>query len=358
MGSCCSKSGNSPERELYTLDTFDTRIGQSKTFRSIVSNYEQKIKEFEIFSTKKKYNELNPDLKNLLIKKFALIDKNIKFEEISLTDFENILNQNLYYKRIINNLSEDLDKIFNDEVNIVYEDIVPIKIYLEPKGKPQYFQGNYNSEGKAVGQGIWVKNNDIYYGNFSKDKFNGKGIFINSKGNYYFGDWKNNKIEGKGQLILDGIEAYKGDFKKNKKDGNGIENYKNYDVYCGEFKNNKKIGIGKYIYSNGDIYEGEFNNTIIEGKGIIKFKDGKTYEGDFKKGKLDGKGQLNYDNGIIFRGEFIQNKKEGKGEYIWPDGKTFQGNWKNDIPDGKGIFEDIDNEIFEEIIYENGNLKE
>ena len=290
MGGLCCKLDNNPERELYTLETFETDTRQSKTLTSIKK---QKTNEFEIFSTIKKYNELNPDLKNLLTKKFSLIDKNIKFEEISITDFENILNKNPYYKRIINNLSEDLNKIIYDEDNIIYEDTVPIKIYLEPNGKPQYFQGNYNSDGKAFGQGIWIKNNDIYFGNFSKDKFNGKGIFINSKGNYYFGDWKNNKIEGKGQLIIDGIEAYKGDFNKNKKNGTGIENYKNYDVYFGEFKNNKKIGNGKYIYSNGDIYEGEFNNTIIEGKGTLKFKDGKTYEGDFKKGKLDGKGQLN-----------------------------------------------------------------
>ena len=344
MGSECCKIEKNPDREIYTLETLETEIGKSK---SITSNRRQKSKEFEIFSTKKKYNELNIDLKNLLTKKFSLIDKNIKFEEISIEDFENILNKNKHYKRIINNLSEDLDKIFYEEDNIVYEDIVPIKIYLEPNGKPQYFQGNYNIEGKAVGQGILIKNNDIYFGNFSKDKFNGKGIFINSKGNYYFGDWKNNKIEGKGQLIIDGIEAYKGDFKKNKKDGKGIE-----------FKNNKKIGNGKYIFSNGDIYEGEFNNAIIDGKGKIKFKDGKIYEGDFKKGKIEGKGQLNYDNGIIFKGEFIKNKKEGKGEYIWPDGKTFQGNWKDDIPEGNGIFEDLDNELFEEIIYENGIIKE
>ena len=355
MGSDCCKFENKPVRELYTLETLETEIGQSKSY---TSNKKPKTKEFDIFSTKKKYNELSPDLKNLLTKKFSLIDKNIKFEEISITDFENILNKNSYYKRIINNLSEDLDKIIYDEDNIIYNDTVPIKIYLEPNGKPQYFQGNYNSDGKAVGQGIWIKNNDIYFGNFSKDKFNGKGIFINSKGNYYFGDWKNNKIEGKGQLIIDGIEAYKGDLKKNKKNGIGIENYKNYDVYFGEFKNNKKIGKGKYIYSNGDIYEGDFKNAIIEGKGKIKFRDGKIYEGDFKKGKIEGKGQLNYDNGIIFKGEFIQNKKEGKGEYIWPDGKTFQGNWKNDIPEDKGIFEDADNELFEEIVYENGIIKE
>ena len=41
-----------------------------------------------------------------------------------------------------------------------------------------------------------------------------------------------------------------------------------------------------------------------------------------------------------------------------PDGKIFQGYWKNDIPEGKGIFKDLDNEIFEEIIYNNGIIRE
>ena len=161
MGNDCCKIEKNPDREIYTLETLETEIGKSK---SITSNRRLKSKEFDIFSTKKKYNELNIDLKNLLTKKFSLIDKNIKFEEISIEDFENILNKNKHYKRIINNLSEDLDKIFYEEDNIVYEDIVPIKIYLEPNGKPQYFQGNYNIEGKAVGQGILIKNNDIYFG--------------------------------------------------------------------------------------------------------------------------------------------------------------------------------------------------
>ena len=77
MGSDCCKFENKPVRELYTLETLETEIGQSKSY---TSNKKPKTKEFDIFSTKKKYNELNPDLKNLLTKKFSLIDKNIKFE--------------------------------------------------------------------------------------------------------------------------------------------------------------------------------------------------------------------------------------------------------------------------------------
>ena len=57
-------------------------------------------------------------------------------------------------------------------------------------------------------------------------------------------------------------------------------------------------------------------------------------------------------------GEFIKNQKNGNGEYIWPDGKIFKGIWEKDIPMSKGNYEDIENNIFEEIIYKNGKIIE
>ena len=353
MGSECCKFERDYETEIVTLES------DLENSRELASYRKSKTTtEIDFLSTNKQYNILNSDLKKILTNKFQLIDKNIKFEEIKPKKFENILNRNIFCHRIISNLKEDLKNMKYEEDNIAYKDIIPIKIFSYKKGNEQYYQGSFDSEGKAHGKGIWIKNSNIYFGNFSNDKFNGKGLFINTKGNYYFGEWKDNKIEGKGEFIIDSIETYKGNLKENKKNGTGVENYKNYDVYYGEFIDNKRNGKGKYLFSNGDIYEGEFKNSNIEGKGKINFKDGKKYEGDLKGGKMEGKGEFTYDNGIKFRGKFIRNKKEGKGEYIWPDGKIFQGYWKNDIPEGKGIFKDLDNEIFEEIIYNNGIIRE
>ena len=352
MGSKCCETERNYEKEILTLDS---QISISKNSTLIKNSLR---KELEFFSLKKQFNKLDSDLKKLLTKKFALIDENIKFEEITISEFENILNENIYYKRIITNLSDELNNIIFFEDDIVYNNIVPIRIFRDKKGNSQLYQGSFNSEGKAYGQGIWVKNNNFYFGNFYNDKFNGTGVFIDSKGNSYFGNWKNNQMEGKGRFIINGIESYKGFLRDNKKNGTGVENYNNYDVYYGEFFNNKKKGKGKYIFSNGDIYEGDFKNSKIEGKGKIKFKDGKIYEGDFKNGKMEGKGELIYDNGIRYIGGFIKNKKNGNGEYIWPDAKIFKGVWEKDIPKGKGNYEDIENNIFEEIVYKNGKINE
>ena len=100
--------------------------------------------------------------------------------------------------------------------SIFFCNAIELRKYVNEKPKiEQYYQGSFDSEGKAHGKGIWIKNSNIYFGNFSNDKFNGKGLFINTKGNYYFGEWKDNKIEGKGEFIIDSIETYKGNLKEN-----------------------------------------------------------------------------------------------------------------------------------------------
>lgn len=343
-GNCCGGERES-EKEIFTTAEDVINRNSLKKMRSRRKNF---------LFTKKEVKAMNSDLKNLLKKKFSNIDSSLQFTEISPTTFDEILNKNPYYKRIINNLEDELiDIIFEDDTE--YENIVPIKI-TDSSGDKQYYKGSYNSEGKCHGPGIWCKNNNIYFGNFHNDEFSGKGIFIHKNGNYYFGDWKHNKCNGKGSLVIDGIEAYNGDYKDNKKCGEGIENLNNLDVYYGHFYNDQKKGNGKYIFSNGTSYEGTFNNSTIDGTGKIRFNDGKKYNGELKDGEINGKGEFSYNNGIKFKGEYIMNKKNGSGEYIWPDGKKFKGNWKNDIPEGNGIYEDKDNKISEVIKYKNGHI--
>lgn len=343
-GQCCEC--NSHEKEIFTTAEEIYENGDSPTkFRS---------KRTYILSSQKELKELNSDLKKLLAKKFSKIDSKIKFTAISPSTFDEILNKNPYYKRLINNLKQELsDILYEDDTK--YDDIVPIKI-IDSYGDVQYYQGSYNILGKCHGPGTWCKQNNIYFGNFYNDEFSGKGVFISSNGNYYFGDWKHNKCNGQGSLVIDGIEAYHGDYKDNKKWGEGIENLSNLDVYFGHFYNDIRKGNGKYIFSDGTAYEGIFNNSKIDGNGKIKFNDGKKFNGEFKDGEINGKGELNYENGIKFKGEFTMNKKNGNGEYIWPDGKKFKGIWKDDIPQGQGTFEDKENKISEVIKYKDGKI--
>ena len=342
----CNNCNNGKEVEAEIFTTEEEALNK-------LSSKKLKMKRQDILLKNKAPNELNSQLKNLLTKKFSSIDSNIEFNEISMEDFEKILDKNPCYKRILNNLNEEINNILF-EYDSKYKNILPIKI-KNSSGEIQYYQGSYNSEGKCHGMGTWTQNNYIYFGNFVNDEFSGKGVLINPKGNYYFGDWKHNKLNGQGNLIIDEIDSYQGDFKDNKKSGEGIENFQNLDVYFGHFYNGEKSGNGKYIFGNGSAYEGTFNNSKINGNGQIKLNDGKKYVGEFKNGKISGKGELIYDNGVKFKGQYLMNKKEGDGEYIWPDGKKFKGNWKNNILE-HGIFEDKENKIVEKINNKNGNI--
>lgn len=307
-----------------------------------------------LFSLKKKYEKLDSDIKQLLTRKFSKIDSGIKFEAISPNKFNEILKKNEHYKRIINSLKEEIDNFVYEE-EIEYDDIYPLKIESS-SGDIQYYQGCFNTKGQCHGSGTWVKDNNIYFGNFCNDEFSGNGIFINSKGEYYFGDWKHNKCDGKGRIVIDDIIVFEGEFSNNEKCGEGIEHYKNSDVFFGNFYKGIKKGNGKYIFSDGTTYEGTLNKSKIDGDGKIKFNDGKKYIGQFKDGEISGKGELIYDNGIKFKGEYLKNKKNGEGEYIWPDGKKFKGKWKEDVPQGQGTYEDKENKILESIKYKNGHI--
>lgn len=324
----------------------ETNLESSITKRSKRSN--------TLFSLEKKYEKLDSDLKRLLTNKFSKINKEIKFEAISQNKFNEILNQNEHYKRIINSLKEEIDN-FDYEEEIEYDDIYPIKIE-DSSGDIQYYQGCFNYKGQCHGPGTWVKNKNIYFGNFCNDEFSGKGVLIKPDGKYYLGDWKHNKCNGKGNIVIDGINVFEGEFNDNEKCGEGIEHYQNNDVFVGNFYKGIKKGHGKYIFSDGTTYEGTFNKSEIDGEGKIKFNDGKKYIGQFKEGEISGKGELSYENGIKFKGEYLNNKKNGDGEYIWPDGKKYKGKWKEDIPQGQGIYEDKENKISESIKYKNGHI--
>ena len=292
---CCKEKR---ENDHDLILSKETNLESSITKRSKRSN--------TLFSLEKKYEKLDSDLKRLLTNKFSKIDKEIKFEAISQNKFNEILNQNEHYKRIINSLKEEIDNFYYEE-EIEYDDIYPIKIE-DSSGDIQYYQGCFNYKGQCHGPGTWVKNKNIYFGNFCNDEFSGKGILIKPDGKYYLGDWKHNKCNGKGNIVIDGINVFEGEFNDNEKCGEGIEHYQNNDVFVGNFYKGIKKGHGKYIFNDGTTYEGTFNKSEIDGEGKIKFNDGKKYIGQFKEGEISGKGELSYENGIKFKGEYLNKK--------------------------------------------------
>ena len=139
------------------------------------------------------------------------------------------------------------------------------------------------------------KNQKIYYfGEVSNFAKNGMGKEITDEYRYtgYFVD---NLREGDGRIeFLENGELYEGEFTKGKINGKGLYIWSNKNVYKGDFVNGIKHGKGKYKWPDGCEYEGDYNNGEREGYGTYKWKDGRIFTGRFKSGVPDGKGKLTY----------------------------------------------------------------
>ena len=258
-----------------------------------------------------------------------------KFFEISEDELLSILNRNESAKDIINFYSPQINSI-KYEIDVKYKDITPIKV-LDPEGGIQYYKGGFNSQGQCHGKGIWIKDYDIYIGNFRNDEFHGTGLFITEQGDYYFGNWKNSQCNGYGSLMMDKKLVYQGNFKNNKKEGYGEERYPNGDMYKGAFYDGEKNGKGQYIFMDGSRYDGNFRDSKYSGFGQISLRGGDYIRGEFKDGKLNGQGDFSWVDGTKFVGNFLDDIKNGEGTYVWKDGKSYKGVWDNNDVCGKGL---------------------
>lgn len=279
------------------------------------------------------------DLKNSLkskIRKKCGINANII--EISIEEFNTALNRN-YYANDILTMYEPKMNLIPYEEDVFYKDLNPVKVN-DNEGSVQYYKGGFNKKGQCHGKGIWIKDFNIYYGNFKNDEFDGTGLFITEQGDYYFGQWKNSQYNGYGSIIASKKLVYRGFFKNGKKEGFGEEAYPDGDYYDGAFCNGEKNGRGTYVFSDGSNYKGYFKNSKYNGYGNLKWGGGDKIKGDFKDGKLDGQGNFNWVDGSKFDGNFIDDKKAGKGTYFWGDGKSYTGYWNNDSACGTGIYND------------------
>ena len=282
------------------------------------------------------YDFITPELNILLKKKFRKQGIKIKFTEITTEEFDLAFNHNYFANEIYNLYKSKLDLIKYEE-DIFYKNINPIKI-TDNENNIQYFKGGFNKQGQTHGFGIWIKDFNIYIGNFKNDEFEGTGLFINSQGDYYFGQWKNNNYDGYGSLIVGKKLIYRGFFKKGKKEGFGEEKSLEGDYYNGAFYEGEKNGKGEYLYSDGTNYQGYFRNNKYDGFGNINLGKGENIKGEFKEGKLDGEGNLNFADGTNFKGSFTQDMKTGEGKYTWKNGQIYTGYWKDDIAFGTGIY--------------------
>lgn len=315
----CECANQAEDKDLYT-----SKVPKEDLKISTLTLPEEEKIQFPSFPS-----ELLRLIKSKLNK---MSQKQIKFIPITPEEFISVQNRNEFASQIINKFTPQLNEI-EYENDVKYKDIPPIKV-LDPNGGSQYYQGGFNQKGQCHGKGIWIKDYDIYLGNFRNDEFFGKGLYISEHGEYYFGQWKNSMCDGVGDLIVDKKLSYQGNFKNGKKEGYGEEKYPEGDIYKGGFYNGEKNGRGQYIFKDGTRYDGNFKNNKYNGFGQISLSSGDFIRGEFKNGKLNGEGDINWNDGTKFVGNFIDDKKSGQGTYVDRDGQIYKGMWEDNILSG------------------------
>lgn len=283
--------------------------------------------------------EMPSDLKFSLKSKLRIQGgKNSRFTEITTEEFDLAFNHNYFADEIYNLYKPKLDLI-KYEPDVAFQNLNPIKV-IDGENNTQYYRGGFNAKGQAHGHGIWVKDFNIYVGNFKNDNFEGTGLFINEQGDYYFGQWKNGVYDGYGSLIVGKKLAYRGFFKNGKKEGFGEEKTQEGEYYNGAFYAGEKSGKGEYHFPDGTNYKGYFRNSKYNGFGNMEINKDEYVIGPFKEGKLDGDMKLGLGEGERFEGSYINDMKMGQGRYSWKDGKNYKGFWNQDNAIGTGVYTD------------------
>ena len=314
MGTQCQQFFQTPEQEITTA------LGDE--------DYDPSIRE----------------LKTLLLKKVCNKNDFLVLKIISNEEFNNQLKNKPQYYRVMNQLKDKIRQISFDSPD--YQNICPFKITNVSDGETQYYKGSFDLRGECAGEGIWLNNYNIYYGNFRDDTFNGEGVFMNTRGDYYFGEWENGVPNGQGFIVFNGMKAYEGEFRDGKKCGKGIEVFPDGDYYEGEFMNGFREGKGRYNYAGGAFYEGTMKNSKFDGDGTFYWSNGQKYTGKFNNGKMN--------DGSSFTGYYSNNIKQGEGEYKWGNGSVLQSNWINNQPNGNSTF--LTKGFKENMSYKNGSI--
>ena len=298
------------------------------------------------------YDLTTRELKLVLLKKVCYKNDYLVLKNISNEEFDNQLKNKPKYYHIMNQLKQMIRTINFDSPD--FRNNSAFKITNVSDGEVQYYKGGFNYKGECTGEGTWLNNYNIYYGNFRDDLFNGKGVFLNTRGDYYFGDWENGTPNGQGFIVFNGMKAYEGEFKDGQKYGKGIEIFPEGDYYKGDFVNGLREGHGKYNYAGGAFYEGTMKNSKFDGNGVFSWTNGQKYNGQFNNGKMNGHGTFQWKDGSSFTGYYSNNTKQGEGEYKWANGSVLQTNWINNQPNGNSIF--ITKGFKENMNYKNGSI--
>jgi hypothetical protein len=160
---------------------------------------------------------------------------------------------------------------------------------------------------------------------------NGKGTYVDSKGNRYEGTWTNGHRNGNFRYFFSNGDKFEGIVINDIIDGEGV-----YETSKGTLRgrllqvNNTILinGKGEKIKQNGDFEKGIFKNNELNGLGEEQIGR-QIKRGNFIDGLLEGEGYLKYENGSTYKGNFLNGSPNGKGRLTYLAGGFKQGNWLN-----------------------------
>lgn len=215
-------------------------------------------------------------------------------------------------------------------------------------------------DGSLSGFAVLINGNDVYIGNFSRSRPDGKLDLYKDGKLYYSGEWKNGTITGYGSLYLKDGEIISGRWKDGKLVETNITVNTSEGEYSGQIVNDKFDGYGTLIYSSGIKYEGEWkdskwegdgtlttslfkysgewSNSLPDGIGLIQFADSTYFEGNWTDGKRDGYGDCLFVNNDYYSGEWSEDLPNGEGTYYYADGSEYYGTWESGLQHGQGYY--------------------
>lgn len=212
-------------------------------------------------------------------------------------DIEDFLDEQ-FYKQALKELKYTLKQ--NDESEDLF-------LKYDRTYAPTY--STYYSNYPAYSWANSYNRDSIYFGELNEEGLrHGYGEITYSNGDIYKGNWTNDKHDGRGVYIWKEYGRYEGDFVEGKMQGNGKRVYHSGNVYVGQFIDGKKHGPGTMKYTNGDEYNGQWDDDYMHGRGTYTWAQGDSFTGKFAKDKREGKGTLTLASGEVIEAEWVNGK--------------------------------------------------
>ena len=221
------------------------------------------------------------------------------------------------------------DPFFNFNKGFVIPFGIKIKNPNDPK-KVSVYEGEINIKNEKHGFGRLTTVKSVFLGEWRNDQFTGWGRETRRFVKVLEGKYINGLVEGKGILKNMRGNIYIGDFSHSKREGKGVlDTHKVH--YEGEFKNDKFCGKGRIIFKvEGHYYDGDFDNNEINGYGTFVWKNGDRYIGQMMNGKMRGNGKYIYNNGVVYEGLYANGRSQGKGK-VYKNDNINNYNETNDL---------------------------